>query len=87
MSVKGTSSSRIAEQGFRPGSRGRMGAPVEKPKNGKETMKRLAAYFRPEGGIVLALAAAVVVTVAPGATSSNTLWARVTPSCSVSVMV
>jgi len=66
MSVKGTSSSRIAEQGFRPGNRGRMGAPVEKPKNGKETMKRLAAYFRPEGGIVLALAAAVVVTVAAG---------------------
>ena len=32
-----------------------MGAPVEKPKNGKETLRRLLAYFKPQRGLVLLL--------------------------------
>ncbi len=32
-----------------------MGAPVEKPKNGKETLRRLLSYFKPQRGLVLLL--------------------------------
>ena len=56
--------SSVAQQGFRPGGgRGRMGAPVEKPKNGKETLARLIRYFAPEKTYVLLLGAAVVIAV------------------------
>lgn len=41
-----------------------MGAPVEKPKEGKKTLGRLLAYFRPEMKYVAMLAAAVVLAVA-----------------------
>ena len=56
--------SSVAQQGFRPGGgRGRMGAPVEKPKNGRETLARLIRYFAPERTFVLLLGAAVVIAV------------------------
>ena len=56
--------SSVAQQGFRPGGgRGRMGAPVEKPKNGRETLARLIRYFAPERTYVLLLGAAVVIAV------------------------
>ena len=32
-----------------------MGAPVEKPKHGKQTLQRLLAYFKPQRGLVLVL--------------------------------
>ena len=55
--------SNIAQQGF--GRRGPgMGAPTEKPKNGQQTLRRLAGYFRPERRYVIYLAAAVVLAVA-----------------------
>ena len=43
---------------------GMMGAPVEKPKDGKNTFKRLLKYFRQELGLVIALAAVVIAGVA-----------------------
>ena len=56
--------SSVAQQGFRRGmGRGNMGAPVEKPKNGKETLARLIRYFAPEKTYVLLLGAAVVIAV------------------------
>ena len=46
--------SRPAQMGF--GRRGLgMGAPVEKPKHGKQTLRRLLAYFKPQRGLVLLL--------------------------------
>ena len=56
--------SSVAQQGFRRGmGRGNMGAPVEKPKNGKETLARLIRYFALERTYVLLLGAAVVIAV------------------------
>ena len=43
---------------------GMRGAPVEKPKDGKNTFKRLLKYFRQELGLVIALAVIVVAGVA-----------------------
>ena len=43
---------------------GMMGAPVEKPKDGKNTFKRLIRYFRAELGLVIALAIVVIAGVA-----------------------
>ncbi len=57
--------SNIATQGFsrrRPG----MGAPVEKPKDGGKTLRRLIRYFREERRYVLYLALAVVLAVLAG---------------------
>ena len=49
-----TTQSRPAQMGF--GRRGPgMGAPVEKPKHGKQTLGRLLAYFKPQRGLVLVL--------------------------------
>ena len=46
--------SRPAQMGF--GRRGPgMGAPVEKPKHGKQTLRRLLAYFKPQRSLVLVL--------------------------------
>ncbi len=42
---------------------GRMGAPVEKPKNGRKTLKRLLAYFRPQRVLVVLLFAVVAASV------------------------
>ena len=57
--------SSVAQQGFRPGGgRGRMGAPVEKPKEGKKTLARLVRYFAPEKKYVILLALVVVLGVA-----------------------
>ena len=55
--------SNIAQQGFSRRGPG-MGAPTEKPKNGQQTLRRLAGYFRPERRYVIYLAAAVVLAVA-----------------------
>ena len=40
-----------------------LGAPVEKPKDGKKTFGRMLAWFRPEWGYVLCLALAVLLAV------------------------
>ncbi len=59
--------SNTVQQGFRPGGgRGRMGAPVEKPKEGKKTFSRLIGYFAPERKYVILLALVVVLGVAVG---------------------
>ncbi len=71
MSAAGTGSS-VARQGFRRGGpMGNMGAPVEKPKAGKQTLRRLISYFGPEIKYVVLLAAVVVLgviasVIAPG---------------------
>jgi len=60
--VKTTSS--MVQQGFRPGGRrGGMGAPVEKPKEGGKSLRRLLGYFRPEMKYVIALVLVVILTV------------------------
>ena len=63
MSGQTTIQSSTVQRGFRPGGRGSMGAPVEKPKKGKKTLSRLISYFRPEKKYVILLAAAVVLAV------------------------
>ena len=63
MSGQTTIQSSTVQRGFRPGGRGNMGAPVEKPKEGKKTLSRLISYFRPEKKYVILLAAAVVLAV------------------------
>ena len=57
------SNSSVVQQGFRPGGRHSMGAPTEKPKDGKKSLQRLLGYFRPEMKYVLLLALVVVITV------------------------
>ena len=62
MSTKTTSS--VVQQGFRPGGgRQSMGAPTEKPKEGRKTLGRLLSYFRPELKYVVFLALVVIITV------------------------
>ncbi|MBQ6343081.1 MAG: ABC transporter ATP-binding protein [Anaerolineaceae bacterium] len=56
---KSTKSS-AAQRGFGPGNRGGMGKPIEKAKDQKKTLGRLAAYFRPDLKYVLLLGLAVV---------------------------
>ncbi|MBO5544917.1 MAG: ABC transporter ATP-binding protein [Oscillospiraceae bacterium] len=56
-------SSSAVRQGFRRGGRMNLGAPVEKPKDGKKTFGRMLAWFRPEWGYVLCLALAVLLAV------------------------
>ena len=63
MSTQTSVRSSAAQQGFRPAGRGNMGAPVEKPKEGKKTLSRLIAYFGPEKKYVILLALAVVLAV------------------------
>ena len=63
MSGQTTIQSSTVQRGFRPGGRGNMGTPVEKPKEGKKTLTRLISYFRPEKKYVIFLAVAVVLAV------------------------
>ena len=57
--------SRAAQQGF--GRRGpNLGAPTEKPRDGRQTLRRLLGYFRPEQKYVIYLALSVVAAVAAG---------------------
>ncbi|MCR5138142.1 MAG: ABC transporter ATP-binding protein/permease [Oscillospiraceae bacterium] len=56
------SSSSVRDR-FRPGSHAGRGAPVEKPKDAKNTLLRLAAYFAPNRTYVFLLALAVVLAV------------------------
>ena len=54
--------SRAAQQGF--GRRGpNLGAPTEKPRDGRQTLRRLLGYFRPEQKYVIYLALSVVAAV------------------------
>ena len=55
--------SQTVQRGFRPAGRGSMGAPVEKPKDGKKTAARLAGYFASERGYVVLLAVTVIAAV------------------------
>lgn len=64
MSAQTSVQSSTVQRGFRPGGgRGNMGAPVEKPKEGKKTLSRLVAYFGPEKKYVVLLALTVVLAV------------------------
>ena len=63
MSGQTTIQSSTVQRGFRPGGRGNMGTPVEKPTEGKKTLTRLISYFRPEKKYVIFLAVAVVLAV------------------------
>lgn len=56
--------SKIVENGFRQNGRGRMGKPVEKPKDGKKAIKRLFAYFKSEIKYVIFLSVVVISSVA-----------------------
>ena len=59
-----TMKSPVVQQGFsRGGPRSRMGAPVEKPKDGKKSFLRLISYFRPEIRYVILLALSVILAV------------------------
>ena len=63
--MSGAIQSRAAQQGF--GRRGpNLGAPTEKPKDGRQTLRRLLGYFRPELKYVIYLALSVVLAVAAG---------------------
>lgn len=62
--------SALIERGFRPGNRpGNMGAPVEKAKDRKKTLRRLIRFFRPELLSVIILAVVVVITVIASVTA------------------
>ncbi len=63
--------SSTAQQGFARGNRRGMGAPVEKPKEGRKTLARLAAYFRPEMKFVILLALVVIIGVAASVTAPS----------------
>lgn len=54
--------SKTVQQGFKRG-RGNLGAPVEKPKDGKKTLRRLLSYFRAELPFVLLMSVTVLVSV------------------------
>ena len=63
--MSGAIQSRAAQQGF--GRRGpNLGAPTEKPKDGRQTLRRLLGYFHPELKYVIYLALSVVLAVAAG---------------------
>jgi len=63
--MSGSVQSRAVQQGF--GRRGPgLGAPAEKPRDGRQTLRRLLGYFRPERKYVLYLALSVVAAVAAG---------------------
>ena len=50
--MSGSVQSRAAQQGF--GRRGpNLGAPTEKPRDGRQTLRRLLGYFRPERKYVI----------------------------------
>ena len=59
-----TTQSSAAQRGFAHGNRGGMGKPVEKAKDQKKTLGRLAAYFRPDLKYVLLLGLVVFAAVA-----------------------
>ena len=64
--------SSVAQQGFRPGGgRSSMGAPVEKPKEGKKTLSRLVSYFAPEKKYVFLLAFMVLLAVLASVTAPS----------------
>ena len=62
------SKSSAIQQGFGRGPRN-IGAPVEKPKEGKKALSRLIAYFKPEMKYVIFLALTVILAVAANVTA------------------
>ena len=63
--MSGNVQSRSVQQGF--GRRGpNPGAPTEKPRDGRQTLRRLLGYFRPELKYVIFLALSVMLAVAAG---------------------
>ena len=74
--MSGSIQSRAAQQGF--GRRGPgLGAPTEKPKDGRQTLRRLLSYFRPELNYVIYLALSVVLGVAAGVIAPRLLSSAV----------
>ena len=74
--MSGNIQSRAAQQGF--GRRGPgLGAPTEKPKDGRQTLRRLLSYFRPELNYVIYLALSVVLGVAAGVIAPRLLSSAV----------
>ena len=70
--MSSTPQSSLSRQGFRPGGgRGNLGAPVEKPKEGRKTLIRLIRYFGPERHFVILLGIAVFAAVAAGVTAPS----------------
>ncbi len=70
--MSSTPQSSLSRQGFRPGGgRGNLGAPVEKPKEGRKTLIRLIRYFGPERHFVILLGTAVFAAVAAGVTAPS----------------
>ncbi len=70
--MSGKTTSSVAQQGFRPGGgRAGMGAPTEKPKEGRATLRRLVGYFRPDLSYVVFLAVAVIAAVAASVTAPS----------------
>ncbi|MBR4472442.1 MAG: ABC transporter ATP-binding protein [Oscillospiraceae bacterium] len=63
MSTNSAPASSAVSMGFGPRGRGAPGAPVEKPKEAKATLSRLAAYFAPDLKYVVLLALSVVLGV------------------------
>ena len=63
--MSGSVQSNSVQQGF--GRRGpNIGAPTEKPKSGRQTLRRLLGYFRPEMKYVVYLSLSVVLAVMTG---------------------
>lgn len=54
--------SKTVQQGFRRGH-GNLGAPIEKPQDGKRTLRRLLSYFRTEMPFVLLMSVTVLISV------------------------
>ena len=63
-----TSKSSTVQRGFARGPRN-LGAPVEKPKEGKKALGRLISYFKPEIKYVIFLALTVILAVAANVTA------------------
>ena len=63
MSTNSAPASSAVPMGFGPRGRSAPGAPVEKPKQAKATLARLAAYFAPDRKYVVLLALSVVLGV------------------------
>ncbi len=57
------------QQGFGRGNRARMGAPIEKPKEGRKTLRRLTGYFRSELHYLIALVLVVMLAAVASVTA------------------
>ena len=77
MSSNTTTNAQSVRMSFGRRSPGNMGAPVEKPKDGRKTLRRLLAYFKSQRGFVVLLfvivTAAVILQVAAPAFLSRAI--------------